>query len=386
MAVNLEQRPVFVMGSERSGTTLLMTILGCHLRIAVPEVTWYYPRFRPYLFTYGDLAEVRNFNVLVDEMVHGLRKPFFGMDVNPAVFGTEIGARALATEQSFAGIFSAMLGYFAEHCGKPRWGEKTPYNLFYIEQVLADFPNAQIVFITRDGRDASAEFLEASFGPTNIYAAAELWRIGQQAVKSWRERLRLDQWYDVRYEDLVREPIAELKNLCRFLEEDFSEELLEFHRTPTAQGRGQTKDNAALAFPISDRYVGRYKQELSLRDQRIMAWVAGDTLEELGYGDIAQPLELSKDETAFYDEMDGRFRAASLDAPGGWIVTESYNDWLIDQRERRRAAQKWTEIPEPPPFPIGHKHEEYLSGMRAVRRWKQHFCIKREYSQVKSIL
>ncbi len=386
MAINLEQRPVFVTGSERSGTTLVMSILGCLPRIAVPEVTWYYPRFRPYLFTYGNLTENSNFRVLVDEMVHGLRKPYFGMVVNPATFATEINDRALAQEQSFAGIFSAMLGYYADSQDKPRWGEKTPYNLFYIEQILADFPNAQIVFITRDGRDASAEFLQASFGPTNIYAAAELWREGQQAVKPWRKNLSPDQWYDISYEDLVRKPGAEIKKLCEFLNEDYSDDLLKFYQSPTAQGRGRTKDNAALAHPISDKYIGRYKMELSFREQRIMAWRAGDTLRELGYGDIPEPLELDSAETAYLDEMDGRFRAASLDSPGGWIVYESYNDWLIDQRECRRRAGVWSDIPEPPPFPIGHKQEEYLSGMRAARCWKQHFSVKREYSQVKSVL
>ncbi len=117
-----------------------------------------------------------------------------------------------------------------------------------------------------------------------------------------------------------------------------------------------------------------------------MAWVAGDSLRELGYEDIEEPLELSQQEIEYLDEMDGRFRAASLDAPGGWIVMESYNDWLIDQRERRRTVGVWSKVPEPPPFPVGHKHEEYLSGMRAARRWKQHFCVKREYSQAKSVL
>lgn len=386
MAVNLDHRPVFVTGSERSGTTLVMTILGCHPRIAVPEVTWYYPRFRPYLFTYGDFGDARNFRVLADEMVHGLRKPYFGMDVNPVAFAAEIAERAAALEQSFAGVFAAMLGRYADHVGKPRWGEKTPYNLFYIEQIVADFPDAQIVFITRDGRDASAEFLQASFGPTNIYAAAELWRMGQEAVKPWRERLPPDQWYDIRYEDLVRRPEDELKKLCEFLQEDYVDELLGFHLTPTAQGRGRTKDNAALAHPISDRYIGRYKRELSLREQGIMTTVAGGMLRELGYGDLEAPVELTEDEMSFLEEMDGRFRAASLDAPGGWIVVESYNDWLIDQREHRRQAGVWTRVPAPTPFPIGHPHEEYLTGMRAARRWKQHFSVKREYSNARSVL
>ena len=386
MAITLDDRPIFVTGSERSGTTLIMTILGCHPRIAVPEVTWYYPRFRPYLFTYGNLADDGNFRTLASEMAYGLRKPFFGMDVNPAIFGEEIAARARTIEQSFAGVFTAMLGRYADEVGKPRWGEKTPYNLFYIEQILEDFPNAQIVFITRDGRDATAEFLDASFGPTNIYCAAELWHLGQQAVRPWREKLPADQWYDIRYEDFVREPVAEIRRLCEFLGEDYTDDLLEFYMTPTAQGRGRTKDNAALAHPISDRYIGRYKTELSIRDQRIMAWVAGESLRALGYDDILEGLELSPEQVAYYEELDGRYRAATLEAPGGWIVMESYNDWIVDQREARRQAGIWTDLPDPPPFPIGTKFEETLGGMRAHRKWKQHFAIKRDYSASRSIL
>lgn len=386
MALNLKERPVFVIGSERSGTTLLMAILGCHPRLAVPEVAWYYTRFRPYLFTYGDLGNIDNFRTLTHEMAYGLRTPYWGMRVNPATFGDEIVQRAIAKEQSFRGIYAAMFERYAEEAGKPRWGEKTPYNLFYIKEILEDFPSAQFVFIYRDGRDVSAEFLDASFGPTNIYSAAELWRIGQDAVKPWRESLSGDQWLDVRYEDFVRHPEDGLRKICAFLGEEYAEEMLAFHTTETAKRRGRTKDNRALAEPVSDKHIGIYKQLLSLRDQRVMSWVAGRWLEEYGYEDILEPLELSESEQAFLEELDGRYRAATLDAPGGWIVMESYNDWLMDQREARRQAGIWTEIPEPAPFPVGHKYEEYLSGMRAARRWKNHFSIKREYSRTKAVL
>ncbi|NIO08839.1 MAG: sulfotransferase [Deltaproteobacteria bacterium] len=386
MAIKLDERPVFITGSERSGTTLIMAILGCHPRLAVPEVSWYYPRFRPYLFTYGDLENSDNFKVLCDEMVHGLRTPYWDMKVNPDTFADEIMTLARKYEQSFAGVFCAMLQRYAQEVSKPRWGEKTPYNLFFVGEILQDFPNAQFIFIYRDGRDVSAEFLEASFGPTNIYCAAELWHMGQQAVKPWRETLPKDQWLDIKYEEFVRSPVPQLKRLCEFLGERYTDELLEFHATPIAKRRGKTKDNAALAFPISDRYVGIYRERLSVRDQRIMSWVAGDSLRNLGYEDLLEPLILSTDEVAFLEEMDGRYRAATLDAPGGWIVQESYNDSLLERREQRRRAGIWTKVPEPPPFPIGHKNEEALSGMRASRKWKKHFSIKRDFSASKRVL
>ena len=59
---------------------------------------------------------------------------------------------------------------------------------------------------------------------------------------------------------------------------------------------------------------------------------------------------------------------------------------LVFLHEGLGSQGLWREAPSPAPFPIGHKHEEYLSGMRAMRRWKDHFSIKREFSRAKSIL
>lgn len=385
--MTLDERPIFIIGSERSGTTLVLAILACHPRIAVPEVTWYYPRFRPYLHTYGDLGIIGNFNLLAHEMAYGLRVPFWRMqDANPATFGNEIATRAAEIDQSFAGIFAAMFERYANHVNKPRWGEKTPGNVFYIDRILEDFPNAQFIYIYRDCRDASAEFIDSQFGPTNAFTAAVMWRDGQQAVKPFRETLSTDQWFNIKYEDFVADPVVHLKRMCAFLGEDYDDALMEFHTTPVAQRRGKTKDNWALAHPITDRHVGIYKNQLSIDQQRIMAWVAGDPMRELGYDDLAEPLELASEQVALAVEMDGRFRAATLDAPHGWITFESYGDWLIDQREARRRAGLWSDHPDPPPFPIGHEYEEYYAGMRAMRKWKQKLAVKRDYSQMKSVL
>lgn len=233
---------------EASG---LLAILGCHPRIAVPEVTWYYPRFRPYLHTYGDIGNRDNFRTLALEMAHGLRVPYWRMDVDPHAFVDAIAERAVEIEQSFAGVFAAMLERYAAHEGKPRWGEKTPYNIFYLDRILEDFPNTQFVYIYRDGRDASAEFLESAFGPTNSYSAARIWRDGQEAALAFRQQRSVDQWFDIKYEELVREPVDHLRRLCTFLGEEYTDALIAFHTTPTAKRRGATKDNWALAHPIN---------------------------------------------------------------------------------------------------------------------------------------
>lgn len=132
----LSEKPIFVIGPERSGTTLLMTMLGCHPRIAVPEVAWLYPRFVPYLQTYGDLTGEKPFLTLAEEMIFGLKTPFWGLNVNPRTVVDDILSRV--RERSFGGIYCAMLEWYASHQNKPRWGEKTPFNLFFMENLLRD--------------------------------------------------------------------------------------------------------------------------------------------------------------------------------------------------------------------------------------------------------
>ena len=379
MSIVLKERPIIMIGAERSGTTLVMAMLGCHPRIAVPEVVWYYTRFRPYLYTYGDLRKDENFRTLAEEMVFGLKTPFWGMKVNPRTIVDEIVSDC--KERSFAGIYCAMHERYAKTDGnKPRWGEKTPHNLFFVKEILEDFPNAQFIFITRDGRDASADYLESAFGPTNIFCAAESWALCQNAVRSWRKKLDASQWMDLKYEDLVRDPGKLLKRTCEFLGEKYSPAMHEFFKGDIAKARGTTKDHKPLGHATSDKYIGIYKNLLSLRDQRIFATVAGKELKQAGYELDVEPAEITEEQAELYRELDGRIRAATLEAPEGHIVYESYNDWLIDQREERKRKEIWKDSDVPKnQFPIGHPHEEAIMGQRAWRKWKEALSIKRRY-------
>jgi hypothetical protein len=379
MSIALKERPIFMIGAERSGTTLVMAMLGCHPRIAVPEVVWYYPRFRPYLFSYGDLSQEKNLRALAEEMVFGLKTPFWGMPVNPRTILDDI--LSDLRERSFAGIFCAMHERYARVSGaKPRWGEKTPHNLFFVKEILEDFPNAQFIFITRDGRDASCDYLDSAFGPTNVFCAAESWALCQNTATPWRKKLSQDQWLDVKYEELVRDPETVLRSVCKFLGEEYADEMNSFYKTELAKNRGATKDHAPLGGPTTDQYIGIYKEQMSMRDQRIFAAVAGKELAAAGYISDVQPIELKPEMIALWRELDGRIRAATLDAPEGHVVYESYNDWLVDQREERRRKGIWTTDKIPNAFPIGHPHEEMIMGQRAWRKWKDHFRVQRQYN------
>ena len=355
---------------------MLMLMIGAHPRISVPEVAWYYQRFRPYLYSYGDLNDEENFRTLADEMVGGLIPPYFGMDVNPATIVDEI--MADAKERSFAGIFDAVLRRHAREDGnKPRWAEKSPNNSFFIKQIKEDFPIAQFIYITRDGRDNCAETLHSRHGLYNMVSAAERWKLFLEAVKPWRESLDSSEWMDIKYETLAREPEATLRRICEFIGEEYSPSMLNFHQSEVAQTRARVVKNpggvspAPLAEPVSDRFIGVYKELLSVKDQRIFAAIAGY---ELDY----EPEELSEEALENFREQNGRMRAALLHARGH--MRDSYIEWLVDQREIRKRQGIWTDADVPDEFPIGDPDEDTIMGRGAPRKWKTEFGIPRRYN------
>jgi hypothetical protein len=380
MAITLTEAPFFIVGQERSGTTLLMVMLGCHPRIAVPEVSWWYPRFRGYLHTYGDLAREENFRTLASEMIFGLPVPFWGMPANPRTIVDEVMGEA--RERSFAGVFCAMMERYARWAGnRPRWGEKTPNNLFFVREIREDFPNAKIMCVTRDGRDVCAEFLQSGIAPSNIFCAAECWSFAQAEARELAGVLGAGAWLDVRYEELARTPETTLRRVCAFLGEDYETGMLRFYESPIARARSVKRDHTALGHPVSDRYIGVHRELLSLREQRIFAAVAGKVMAEAGYALDVEPLEVMEEDARYYRERGGRTQAALLDGPDGRIAWESYHDWLIDRREERRKRGIWHDDGRPRPFPAGHPHEGHITGQRAPRQWKEHFGIKRRYDR-----
>lgn len=379
--VILKERPVFVIGYERSGTTLLMAMLACHPRIAVPEVGWLFPRIYPWRYTYGDLSVDGNVRIMAAEMLFGLNQPLWGMSLNPVTAVDEM--ISMAPERSFAGIYTAMhLRYAKEFGNKPRWGQKTPNNLFFVPQILESFPNAQFIFIIRDGRDACATSLESAFGAGHIYGAAHTWNLANAFVKPFRERYHSSTWLDVRYEEIVREPVKILKKMCDFLGEEYSPQMLDFYKTSIGVARGKQRDHAPLGHAVSDKYVGIYRRLLSIRDQQVYAAVAGTTHKALGYELDVEPVEISEEEKALWIEWDGRIRAARLDGPGGHVVFESYRDWLVEQRLVRKQKGIWSDKDVTNEFPAGDPDEEYIVGFRAPKRWREHFSIKRRYARI----
>jgi hypothetical protein len=110
-------------------------------------------------------------------------------------------------------------------------------------------------------------------------------RVGDFAV-AWRREVRAAQRFgrmhpycEVRYEDLVAQPEARLREISAFLELDYESGMLEYHRR---EDPSLYADHPRLAEPPV-RDTRSWRRELQPADVELFEAIAGDLLTELGY-------------------------------------------------------------------------------------------------------
>jgi hypothetical protein len=138
-------------------------------------------------------------------------------------------AIARARVSDFAGLMRVVFSLYAETHGKSRWGDKTPWYISYIDLLGEMFPDASFVHLVRDGREVAVSIVEQEWGPDSPAAAAFNWRKRVSDGLAAGGRLGPGRYYQLRLEDLVRSPDAELTKLCAFLKEEFEPQMLDYH-------------------------------------------------------------------------------------------------------------------------------------------------------------
>lgn len=279
----MSNTPFFIVGVHRSGTTLLRYMLSSSPRIYIPPESDFVPRF----FLKRPLAELdqKEVETLLGIIFNRYRfvKEWQGDWPDAVTFFREMEAK------SPAGFLDLLYQRYAEQKGAVRWGDKTPIYSSYMDLIHQIFPEAKFIHLIRDGRDVALSMLD-KWGDkeihVDVYFAAKNWvRRIRQARESGR-RLGSDYYIELKYESLVAEPEAALRNICDFLEEPFVDEMVAHHR----QAREQIESGSfhdAVRRPANKSRIGRWREEMSAADLRLFERIAGALLTELDYGTAA---------------------------------------------------------------------------------------------------
>ncbi|GAC1398031.1 MAG: hypothetical protein NVSMB52_11610 [Chloroflexota bacterium] len=250
-------RPIFIGGHNRSGTSVMRVMLNRHPGIACgPE---------------GSLLKrtsIRSFH----EYLEATWLP----DLH-----TGYGFEAVDLDRAMAAFVDDFFTRYRVHNGKRRWAEKTPRNILDVDYLFRLFPRAQFIHLVRDPRDVYCSVLEKLRDDPRIdrQSADRMARRWLDCIESGRKwRGVQDKYIEIRYEQMVMNPVAIMKSVLYFLGEPWDQSVLE----PTHEAR-HTDTPANRHAPMFSTSVGRWRRDLVPTDLRHIEAIAGETMRETGY-------------------------------------------------------------------------------------------------------
>lgn len=271
--------PFFIVGCERSGTTLLQVLLDSHPNIAIPYESHIFHRFYNRMSVYGDLAEEDN-NLLrfVTDVLNDVWIRRWGLTISPNDFCQTV------TERSFAGCVRHLFSMYAITKGKLRWGDKTPVHVLYVKEIVQCFPDARIIHLIRDGRDVSESLKRVTFAPPTILGNSKRWRNRIDAFKAGRRYCDPLNVLEIHYEELVGNTQQAMEKILQFIGEEtitFSSAVPESDLKKNYAQAGSSAQT--LTGTIKTNKIGIFRTTLTLREIAIFEAVAGEQLKEYGY-------------------------------------------------------------------------------------------------------
>ena len=235
-------KPILIVGAPGSGTTLLYQILSSHRDLAYMT----HNIFRAGLLRYGRLLGYsRKAQLILQNLIH--RDPASTLPHEADGFWMNyMGYYNYMTENDYteemSAFFRKKIVTVQNLWRRPRFVNKNLQNSFRVRLLNSIFPDAKFIHIIRDGRAVAFSILnkkvDGATSPILLVGfkdilgdkyqpeLSELYNYGlawAEYVTKAREASAVarGRYYEVRYENLVREPYKELRNIIDFCELDW---------------------------------------------------------------------------------------------------------------------------------------------------------------------
>ncbi|MGI9009121.1 MAG: sulfotransferase family protein [Streptosporangiaceae bacterium] len=312
-------RPIFVLGCPRSGTTLLQLMLHAHPRIAMPPETRFVITAYERRNSFGDLRSEASRRALAGSIVGDPGTLFGDLGLDAGEVAGEIAQGPPTLGSAIGIVFRA----YARRFGKPRWGDKRPGYYQYVPALARMFPDAQFVHLIRDGRDCVASLLRMPWFHQDIDAAVCTWI---EAIDSGRRAARslpAGAYYELRYEDLVADPAGQLGPLCAFLGEDYDPVMTEPHKVSGDTLPERQVWHSATRAEVKAAPSGTWQERLEPGQIALCETAMKGRLRSLGY-ELTGPARPDPATLARYARAAARHRGAA------------YKRRLRDRAQRRR--------------------------------------------------
>jgi hypothetical protein len=238
--------PFFVVGAERSGTTVFRLMLDSHPELSVcPEFEYVVDP----LAGRDDLPSAEEFR---DKLASDWVFLVNDFNVDPSL--------------SYVDLASSFLSQHQRRSGGRMVGAVVHRNF---DQLSRIWPDARYIHLVRDPRDVARSVVNMGWAG-NVWHGVERWIEAEQIWDSLRTSLDPSRFLNVKYEELVLEPEATLRSVCDFLGTQFSSEMLHYP--------GQTSYQAPDAS-----LVEQWRRKQTTREISLVEAKAGELMRARGY-------------------------------------------------------------------------------------------------------
>ncbi|HEY1078129.1 MAG TPA: sulfotransferase [Fontimonas sp.] len=228
-----DERPVFVLGMPRSGTSLVEQILSAH-----PDATGF-----------GELPDISRIARSMPQRTGSIQRwpeALAAVDARVLQTAGEDYLRSLARRN---------------HSTAVRWVDKAPLNFFHVGLIALMFPKAHIVWCQRDPRDICVSIYGENFALEQPFAT-DLSDLGfyygqyMRLMRHWKTVLP-GRLHECVYEQMVGDPETQARALIDAVGLPWNEACLKFHeqdRPVLTPSRWQVRQ------PMYSKAVGRWKR------------------------------------------------------------------------------------------------------------------------------
>ena len=189
---NLCKRPIFVLGMPRTGTSLLEQVLAMHSEV----------------YGAGELDDINELSLHYDS------NDSESMDIAASIYESKLSS--IDSDSRYV-------------------TDKMPHNILNVGFIAQLFRNAKLIYCTRDPNDVMISCFRRNFHGSHSYATnldsiKHYMSQIDYLMSHWKQVLPLP-IFELNYEDFVTDPKPWLQSVLTFLELDWEESLLSFHKS-----------------------------------------------------------------------------------------------------------------------------------------------------------
>ncbi|PHR74604.1 MAG: hypothetical protein COA67_00585 [Lutibacter sp.] len=284
----LWQKPIFILGNPRSGTSLLRLMLDSHSNICIP------PESHFFLWLENKYGEWNN--LLLDNYIEDLfnSTKFETWNIN------KDNLKLFLTDKNvldYSHLNSLIYYFYSLKTNNDivYWGDKNSLWKEKLYKIKEYYPDAYYIYIIRDGRDVACSYknlhkreIKSKYAPKlpqDISVIANSWVNNNNYVENYLKLINSKNIVQIKYEDLIKEPKKTLVSVLNMLKLDYMDKQLKYYKRPKNDIEPELFFDwkEKLMQPPLTSNIGKYKKELSSNEIELFNNLAKEVLEKYSY-------------------------------------------------------------------------------------------------------